>query len=45
MQLELIQQRNDVPSLYSDFLAAGHEGMQHWSSWPVNYHEIRERAL
>ena len=45
VQLELIQQRNDVPSLYSDFLAAGHEGMQHWSSWPVNYHEIRERAL
>ena len=34
-----------MPSLYSDFLAAGHEGMQHWSSWPVNYHEIRERAL
>jgi hypothetical protein len=45
VQLELIQQRNDVPSLYSDFLAAGHEGMQHWSSWPVNYYEIRERAL
>jgi hypothetical protein len=44
VQLELIQQRNDVPSLYSDFLAAGYEGMQHWSSWPVNYHEIRERA-
>jgi hypothetical protein len=21
------------------------EGMQYWSSWPVNYHEIRERAL
>jgi Glyoxalase/Bleomycin resistance protein/Dioxygenase superfamily len=40
VQLELIQQRNDVPSLYSDFLAAGYEGMQHWSSWPVNYHEI-----
>src|SRR5262245_4646256 len=35
VQLELIQQRNDVPSLYRDFLAAGHEGMQHWSSWPA----------
>ena len=45
VQLELIQQRCDSPSLYRDFLAAGHEGMQHWSSWPVNYHEIRERAL
>src|SRR6202521_2968239 len=45
VQLELIQQRCDTPSMYRDFLAAGHEGMQHWSSWAVNYHEIRERAL
>src|SRR6476620_10554499 len=45
VQLELIQQRCDSPSLYRDFLAGGHEGMQHWSSWPVNYHAIRERAL
>src|ERR1700704_756368 len=45
VQLELIQQRCDSPSLYRDFLAGGHEGMQHWSSWPENYHEIRERAL
>jgi len=45
VQLELIQQRCESPSLYRDFLAAGHEGMQHWSSWPVNYREIRERAL
>src|SRR5215212_6342322 len=27
VQLELIQQRCDSPSLYRDFLAAGHEGM------------------
>jgi len=45
VQLELIQQRDDTPSLYRDFLAAGHEGVQHWSSWPENYHELRERAL
>jgi glyoxalase/bleomycin resistance protein/dioxygenase superfamily protein len=45
MQIELIQQRNDVPSLYQDFLRAGHEGLQHWSSWPENYHELRDRAL
>jgi len=45
VQLELIQQRCDSPSLYRDFLAGGHEGMQHWSSWPENYHETRERAL
>src|SRR5437588_283081 len=36
VQLELIQQRCDSPSLYRDFLAAGHEGMQHWSSWPAH---------
>ena len=26
LQIELIQQRNDAPSLYLDFLRAGHEG-------------------
>jgi hypothetical protein len=45
VQLELIQQRCDTPSMYRDFLAAGHEGMQHWSSWPENYDEIYQRAL
>ncbi|MGH7078503.1 MAG: VOC family protein, partial [Acetobacteraceae bacterium] len=34
VQLELIQQRDDTPSMGRDFLAAGHEGLQHWSSWP-----------
>jgi hypothetical protein len=29
LQIELIQQRNDAPSLYLDFLRAGHEGLQH----------------
>ena len=41
--LELIQQRDDTPSMYRDFLAAGHEGLQHWSSWPENYHELLDR--
>ena len=45
VQLELIQQRCGTPSMYRDFLAAGHEGMQHWSSWPENYDEIYRRAL
>jgi NADPH2:quinone reductase len=31
--------------MYRDFLAAGNEGMQHWSSWPENYDEIYQRAL
>ena len=43
VQLELIQQRCATPSMYRDFLAAGHEGMQHWSSWPVDYDEILKR--
>jgi catechol 2,3-dioxygenase-like lactoylglutathione lyase family enzyme len=45
VQLELIQQRCETPSMYRDFLAAGHEGMQHWSSWPEDYDAILQRAL
>jgi hypothetical protein len=45
VQLELIQQRCETPSMYHDFLAAGHEGMQHWSSWPEDYQAKRECAL
>jgi len=33
LQIELIQQRNDAPSMYADFLAAGHEGLQHVACW------------
>ena len=29
VQVELIQQRCDTPSMYRDFLGAGHEGLQH----------------
>ena len=45
VQLELIQQRCNTPSMYRDFLAAGHEGMQHWSSWPEDYDARLECAL
>lgn len=45
IQIELIQQRCNTPSMYLEFLASGKEGMQHWSSWPDNYHEIYKRAL
>ena len=45
VQLELIQQRCETPSMYRDFLGAGREGMQHWSSWPADYDEKLERAL
>ncbi len=45
VQIELLQQRCDTPSMYRDFLAAGREGVQHWSSWPVNYRELYDRAI
>jgi hypothetical protein len=44
-QIELIQQRNDAPSMYRDFLASGPEGLQHVSTWPVDYEATIERAL
>ncbi len=45
VQLELIQQRCNTPSMYRNFLGAGREGLQHWSSWQENYDQIRDRAL
>jgi catechol 2,3-dioxygenase-like lactoylglutathione lyase family enzyme len=33
IQVELIQARNDVPSMYRDFLAAGHTGLHHVAYW------------
>ena len=29
LQIELIQQRNDAPSMYKEFLDSGREGLQH----------------
>ncbi|MBX3490050.1 VOC family protein [Parvibaculum sp.] len=45
LQIELIQQRNDAPSMYLDFLNAGREGLQHMSYWTVNYQADYDRAL
>jgi catechol 2,3-dioxygenase-like lactoylglutathione lyase family enzyme len=33
VQIELIQPLNDAPSMYRDFLAAGHVGLQHIAFW------------
>jgi hypothetical protein len=33
LQIELIQQHDDTPSIYQDFLAAGRTGLQHVSAW------------
>src|SRR5262245_4472975 len=45
VQVELIQQRCDTPSMYREFLGAGREGLQHWSSWPQDYDAVYRRAL
>lgn len=45
LQIELIQQRNDAPSMYREFLAAGREGLQHVAYWPKDYQAVYDRAL
>jgi len=37
MQIELIQQRCDTPSLYREFLDRHGEGLQHVCVWPEDY--------
>jgi hypothetical protein len=44
LQIELIQQRNDAPSMYKEFLDAGFEGLQHMSYWTHDYQAIYDRA-
>jgi Glyoxalase/Bleomycin resistance protein/Dioxygenase superfamily len=36
VQIELIQQRNDAPSGYRDFLNAGRQGAQHLAYWTIS---------
>lgn len=45
IQLELITPVNDAPSMYRDFLAAGHEGVQHVAYWSEDYQDLYDRAL
>lgn len=45
LQIELIQQRNDGPSMYRDFLDAGHEGLQHVAYWTTTFDADLARAL
>ncbi|HEX7776129.1 MAG TPA: VOC family protein, partial [Parvibaculum sp.] len=33
MQIELIEQRDETPSMYREFIDAGHEGAQHVAYW------------
>ena len=45
VQVELIQTRNDVPSMYRDFLRAGRTGLQHVAYWTQHYDADVARLL
>lgn len=45
IQVELIQTRNDVPSMYRDFQQAGNTGLQHVAYWTQNYDYDLEQLL
>lgn len=45
LQIELIEQRNDAPSMYKEFLDAGREGLQHVAYWTTDYQALYDRAL
>lgn len=45
LQIELIEPHGDAPSMYRDFLGAGHEGLQHVAYWSAEYDRTLERAL
>jgi hypothetical protein len=37
LQIELIQPRNDAPSMYQEFIRAGHSGLHHVAYWTETY--------
>ncbi|HEY5858361.1 MAG TPA: VOC family protein [Aldersonia sp.] len=45
VQIELIQQLNDAPSLYKEFLDSGREGMQHVAYWTHDFQGLYDKAL
>ncbi|MEV0247619.1 VOC family protein [Nocardia sp. NPDC050712] len=45
LQIELIQQRNDAPSLYREFLDSGREGLQHIAYWTDDFQGLYDKAL
>lgn len=45
VQIELIQQRNDAPSGYRDFLHAGKQGAQHLAYWTEDFQDLYDKAL
>lgn len=45
MQVELIQIRNDVPSMYRDFREKGLRGLQHVAFWTTDFEADLDRML
>lgn len=45
IQIEFIQQHNDAPSMYRDFLETGQEGLHHIAYWTENFDRDLERML
>ena len=45
LQIELIQQRNEAPSMYKEFLDAGREGLQHVAYWTRDYQALYDQVL
>jgi len=45
VQIELIQQRNDAPSMYREFLDSGRSGAQHVAYWTTDFEDLYQRAL
>ncbi len=44
VQIEIVQQHNDAPSAYTEFLESGREGSQHVASW-FGSHDEYDRAF
>lgn len=43
LQMELIQTRNDAPSMYRDFMQAGNTGLQHVAYWTETFDDDMKR--
>jgi catechol 2,3-dioxygenase-like lactoylglutathione lyase family enzyme len=44
LQIELIQPHGDRPSVYQEFLDAGHEGIHHVAFWAPDFDDVMARA-
>ena len=45
LQIELVQQLNDAPSLFQDFSESGREGLQHVAFWTYDFDDDIARYL